>query len=116
MAGVVKVTTGLTGLPVAKHPHHTLKVLYEKILRTLAKMPEETAYRKNTELIVKERLSLVNAEKDVTKLENVMKAGQVEEVILQAHRELSLSRKMLEWRPWEPLIAEAPPNQWRWPI
>ena len=36
--------------------------------------------------------------------------------VLQAERELLLSRKMLQWRAWEPLIAEAPQNQWKWPV
>merc|ERR1711964_606082 len=116
MAGLIKTTTGLTGLAVAKHPHHTLKVLYDKILRTLQKMPEDATYRTNTEQIVQHRLALVNSESDVLTLEAKAQAGQVEEMILQAHRELSLSRKMLEWKPWEPLIDEAPKSQWKWPV
>ncbi|KAK4300387.1 hypothetical protein Pmani_027415 [Petrolisthes manimaculis] len=111
-----KLTTGLTGLAVATNPHHTLGVLYSKILRCLQKMPPDAAYRKYTEQIVTERHNLVKAETDVTKLEQVMNAGQVEEVIQQAENELSLARKMLEWRPWEPLVQEPPSEQWKWPL
>ncbi|XP_005112684.1 NADH dehydrogenase [ubiquinone] 1 alpha subcomplex subunit 5 [Aplysia californica] len=116
MAGIHKVTTGLTGLAVARHPHQTLKVLYGKILSQLKKMPTEAAYRRNTELIVNERLAAVTAEPDVVKLEQRINCGQIEEVIIQAERELSLSRRMLQWKPWEPLVGQAPPNQWKWPL
>lgn len=36
--------------------------------------------------------------------------------ISQASRELSLARKMLSWQPWEPLIEQAPKDQWKWPL
>ncbi|KAI5617322.1 NADH dehydrogenase [ubiquinone] 1 alpha subcomplex subunit 5 [Silurus asotus] len=55
-------------------------------------------------------------EPDVEKLEKKMNCGQIEEVIAQAEAELVLSRKMAEWKPWEPLIEDAPPNQWKWPV
>ncbi|XP_059176188.1 NADH dehydrogenase [ubiquinone] 1 alpha subcomplex subunit 5-like [Physella acuta] len=81
MAGVNKITTGLTGLAVSKHPHQSLGVLYSTILGVLQKMPK----------------SKINC-------------GQIQEVIKQAERELSLARKMLLWKPWEPLVGQAPPN------
>ncbi|XP_025106889.1 NADH dehydrogenase [ubiquinone] 1 alpha subcomplex subunit 5-like [Pomacea canaliculata] len=111
-----KLTTGLTGLAVAKHPQQTLKVLYEKILHTLRKIPENSGYRKYTEQIVNEKLSIVKSEACAMTLEKKLNAGQIEEVILQAERELMLSRKMLQWKVWEPLIAQAPPKQWKWPL
>nr|XP_061809664.1 NADH dehydrogenase [ubiquinone] 1 alpha subcomplex subunit 5-like isoform X3 [Nerophis lumbriciformis] len=55
-------------------------------------------------------------ETDVEKLEKKINGGQIEEVIFQAECELALSRKMAEWKSWEPLIEEPPPNQWKWPI
>ncbi|CAL1532976.1 unnamed protein product [Lymnaea stagnalis] len=116
MAGVHKLTTGLTGLAVAKHPHQTLRALYSKILSNLQKMPASAGYRKHTEQIINQRLGLVKAEAEVIKLEEKINCGQIEEVIKQAERELRLSRKMLEWKPWEPLIGQAPPNQWKWPL
>jgi len=46
MAGMIpKVTTNLTLLNVAKNPHHSLGVVYGKILRALAKMPNDYAYK-----------------------------------------------------------------------
>jgi NADH dehydrogenase (ubiquinone) 1 alpha subcomplex subunit 5 len=52
MAGAAaKITTNLACLAVARNPHHSLGVLYSKTLRALAKMPNEYAYRKQTEQV-----------------------------------------------------------------
>lgn len=115
MAGAAKVTTGLTGLTVAKHPHHTLGILYAKILRTLQKMPESAAYRKYTEQVIVNRSHILQNNQNIEAIEKQIGCGQIEEIIVQAENELVLSRKMLDWRPWEPLMKEAPPNQWNWP-
>ncbi|KAG0418834.1 hypothetical protein HPB47_004560 [Ixodes persulcatus] len=89
MAGVLKKTTGLTGLAVAKNPHYSLSILYTKLLRALQGIPESAAYRRYTEEIVKERMALVESEKDVAKLEAKIGAGQIEQVIRQVrHRSL----------------------------
>ncbi|XP_069443022.1 NADH dehydrogenase [ubiquinone] 1 alpha subcomplex subunit 5 isoform X3 [Ovis canadensis] len=98
MAGLLKKTTGLVGLAVCETPHE---------------------------------------EPDVKKLEEQLQGGQIEEVILQvkkklsvqifgfkcskaqyieAENELSLARKMIQWKPWEPLVEEPPASQWKWPI
>lgn len=77
MSGALKKTTGLTGLAVAKSPHHTLVVLYGKILRALQKMPESAAYRKYTEQIVCERADAVKSTPDVAALEKKIGCGQV---------------------------------------
>ncbi|XP_040858292.1 NADH dehydrogenase [ubiquinone] 1 alpha subcomplex subunit 5 isoform X1 [Ochotona curzoniae] len=116
MAGLVKKTTGLVGLAVCENPHERLKILYAKILDVLQQMPKAAAYRKYTEQVTNERLSVVETESDVKKLEDKLQAGQIEEVILQAENELSLARKMMQWKPWEPLVEEPPANQWKWPI
>lgn len=115
MSGALKKTTGLTGLAVAKNPHHILGVLYGKILRALQKMPEEAAYRKYTEEIICERAQVLKQNSSAEAVEKQIGCGQVEELIVQAENELVLARKMLNWKPWEPLLKEAPPNQWTWP-
>uniref|UniRef100_A0A8C9AUC3 NADH dehydrogenase [ubiquinone] 1 alpha subcomplex subunit 5 n=1 Tax=Phocoena sinus TaxID=42100 RepID=A0A8C9AUC3_PHOSS len=115
MAGLLKKTTGLVGLAVCESPHERLKILYTKIL---GQIPRNAAYRKYTEQITTEKLRMVKAEPDVKKLEEQeqLQGGQIEEVILQAENELSLARKMVQWKPWEPLVEEPLANQWKWPI
>ncbi|XP_072027603.1 NADH dehydrogenase [ubiquinone] 1 alpha subcomplex subunit 5-like [Amphiura filiformis] len=115
MSGAIKKTTGLVGLAVEANPHEKLRVLYEKISAALQLIPKDAAYRQYTEQIVIERMDLVSKESNIDKLEEKMNAGQIEEVIAQAKDELSLARKMVEWKPWEPLKDEAPPGQWKWP-
>ncbi|XP_048877877.1 NADH dehydrogenase [ubiquinone] 1 alpha subcomplex subunit 5 [Brienomyrus brachyistius] len=116
MAGLLKKTTGLVGLAVSQNPHERLRILYTKILGSLQTMPQDAAYRRYTEQIINERFNHVKMEPDVEKLEKKINCGQIEEVILQAESELALSRKMTEWKPWEPQIEEPPANQWKWPI
>ncbi|XP_070279922.1 NADH dehydrogenase [ubiquinone] 1 alpha subcomplex subunit 5 isoform X1 [Myotis yumanensis] len=115
-AGRGRSTTGLVGLAVCETPHERLRILYTKILDVLEQIPKNAAYRKYTEEITNERLAMVKAEPDVKKLEDRLQGGQIEEVILQAENELSLARKMIQWKPWEPLVDEPPANQWKWPI
>ena len=99
MAGLLKKTTGLVGLAVCETPHERLKILYTKILDVLGHIPKNAAYRKYTEQITNEKLSMVKAEPDIKKLEERLQGGQIEEVILQAENELSLARKMIQWKP-----------------
>ena len=94
MAGLLKKTTGLVGLAVCDTPHERLTILYTKTLDILKHFPKHAAYRKYTEQITNEKLDMVKA----------------------AEKELSLARKMLKWKPWEPLVEEPPANQWKWPI
>ncbi|KAJ3612183.1 hypothetical protein NHX12_020460 [Muraenolepis orangiensis] len=116
MAGLLKKTTGLVGLAVATNPQERLRILYSKILVSLQAMPADAAYRKYTEQLVSERFDLLKSEPDVATLEQKINGGQIEEVIFQAECELALSRKMVQWKPWEPLVEEPPPGQWKWPI
>ncbi|KAK5645039.1 hypothetical protein RI129_006339 [Pyrocoelia pectoralis] len=115
MSGAIKITTGLTGMAVSKAPHYTLGILYDKIMRTLQKMPETAAYRKYTEQVICERAEILSKHSNVSEVEKAIGCGQVEEIIIQAENELILARKMLNWKPWEPLTHVAPAGQWDWP-
>ncbi|XP_050425229.1 NADH dehydrogenase [ubiquinone] 1 alpha subcomplex subunit 5 [Adelges cooleyi] len=111
----LKKTTGLTGLNVARNPQYTLNVLYGKILRIIRKMPEDASYRNYTEKIVTDRAKIVQESKTVEEIEKKINCGQAEELIVQAENELVLSRKMLAFKPWEPIIARPSLEQWVWP-
>ncbi|CAF1043363.1 unnamed protein product [Rotaria sp. Silwood1] len=113
---ILKATTNLTGLVVCKDPHYALKLLYGKILRDLKSIPETSSYRKHTEDIINSRLEHVENEPNIARLERKINCGQIEEVIVQAENELMCVRRMALNHVWEPLVAQAPPNQWKWPI
>ncbi|XP_030897018.1 NADH dehydrogenase [ubiquinone] 1 alpha subcomplex subunit 5-like isoform X2 [Leptonychotes weddellii] len=69
--------------------------------------------KKTTRLVGLAVCDTVKAEPDVKKLEDQLQGGQLEEVILQAENELSLARKMIQWKSWVPLVEEPPANQWK---
>ena len=87
-----------------------------KNLRALAKMPVEYPYRKHTESLINERVSILKQSNTIEEAEKKIGMGQIEEVIIQAENELVLSRSILEWKSWEPLAEQAPVNQWKWPL
>lgn len=79
-------------------------------------MPDNAAYKSHTKKVVEDRFNLVKTVKDPQELENKLNSGQIEEVIKEAENELFLSRKMLEWKPWEKLVGQPPKDQWKWPV
>ncbi|KAH3777767.1 NADH dehydrogenase [ubiquinone] 1 alpha subcomplex subunit 5-like [Dreissena polymorpha] len=115
MSGAARRKLGLTGLKPLENPHEKLTLWYERILRVLSKMPPQAAYRVNTEAIVKNRLALVKTTPDIAALEKQINCGSIEEVFRQAERELFLARNMVNYKPWESLIAQPPKNQFQWP-
>ncbi|CAI5448259.1 unnamed protein product [Caenorhabditis angaria] len=111
-----KKSTGITGLFVNENPHRALTVVYGRILRAVEQMPQDSAYRKYTEAIVKQRLALVQSEDNIERLEQKIGMGQIEEVIEQAELELETTRNILDSKAWEPLVEAAPKGQWAWPV
>ncbi|KAG9323805.1 hypothetical protein KVV02_002251 [Mortierella alpina] len=111
---VTKKSTGIYGLPVHPDPRPQLITLYNDTLKTLEKFPEHAVYRQATAALTNHRLSVVQGTEDITKIEETIDAGQIEEVVIQAVEELKLAGKMLEWKPWEPLETPAPKDQWNY--
>ncbi|XP_014211718.1 NADH dehydrogenase [ubiquinone] 1 alpha subcomplex subunit 5 [Copidosoma floridanum] len=115
MSGMWKHTTGLTGLSVSKNPRQSLQILYEKIIFALQKLPSDYFYRQYTEKIINDRAKVVNEVEVIHDIEKKIDCGQIEELILQANKELKLARSMLEWRSWEQQINKNFDDQWSWP-
>ena len=115
-SNILKATTGLTGLAVSTNPHHSLRILYSKLIRALDKYPDSSVYKQETKKLAEHRLNIVKTEPNIEKLEEKINAGQIEEVIKQAENEIILARKLVDFKVWEPLISNAPPNQWKWPL
>ncbi|RDD43567.1 NADH dehydrogenase [ubiquinone] 1 alpha subcomplex subunit 5, partial [Trichoplax sp. H2] len=93
----------------------TLISLYNKVLTAVSQLPQEAGYRRHTEELTKNRLQIVESETNTEMIEKKINSGQVEELIVQAERELTLVEQMKSWQPWQPLAEEAPLNQWKWP-
>ncbi|KAK3808714.1 MAG: ETC complex I subunit conserved region-domain-containing protein [Benniella sp.] len=95
---VAKKTTGIYGLPVHPDPRPHLITVYNDTLKTLEKFPTHAVYRQATAALTNHRLSVVQGTEDISKIEETLDAGQIEEVVVQAIDELKLANKMLEWK------------------
>eukprot|EP01135_Chromosphaera_perkinsii_P007686 Nk52_evm1s941 gene=Nk52_evmTU1s941 len=116
MSGALKKTTGLVGLAVVPNAKEVLVGSYQKILKEISAMPADAGYRKQVEAVTNHRLG-VASKSGITdeEIETELNCGQIEELIVQAKDELSLAKKMLEWKPWEPLAAPPLKDQWKFP-
>lgn len=79
-------------------------------------MPDESVYKKSTMAIIDSRQKVIESTDVIDKIEKEIGAGQIEELIHQAENEIILARSLNSYRPWEPLVEQAPKNQWKWPI
>lgn len=95
----LKTSTGITGLKVHHNPLPTLLETYQTTLARLSEIPETSVYRQGAEAITLRKLNIVqNAKGDVGVAEKELDDGQIEEAIDVARDELSLVRKMIEWK------------------
>eukprot|EP00899_Mesostigma_viride_P000553 jgi/Mesvir1/10499/Mv15049-RA.1 len=99
----LKKTTGLVGLEVVPNGREVLIGIYQEILTTVKNsgIPQTAIYRQALEKLSSERLQILQEEQDVSKIEQRIGHGQIEEVIRSARKELGLIPKMAEWKPWE---------------
>jgi len=65
----------------------------------LEQIPSHAVYRQATSALTTHRLSVVEDNEDIAKIEKTLDAGQIEEVVVQAAEEFNLAVKMLEWKP-----------------
>lgn len=112
---LVKRTTGVTGLRVHPQPLEALRSLYVETLTHVQALPSTSAYRRETEALTNERLQILDKSSDVNAVEKAIGFGQIEEAIEVAQNELKLVHRVSQWKPWEPLIGQAPEGQWKGP-
>ncbi|KAI0982878.1 hypothetical protein GJ496_011561 [Pomphorhynchus laevis] len=110
-----KQVCNVVGMQVLQSPHRKLKSLFNRLLTVLSQFPVESAYRRSTEHIVKQRLQLTESEPDILKLEQKIGCGEIEEVFIQAKNEFTLAQFLLKEKVWEPLKNDVPKDQWKWP-
>ncbi|KAI3382909.1 hypothetical protein SNEBB_001255 [Seison nebaliae] len=129
MSNYVVMKTAINQLKGATHanPYNALYILYNKILRNTDKMPIDCKYRMVTENMIKEKMKLLETEKDVEELtkklisgyENASKpenSDSMSEIIRATKNEYQLSRQMITWKAWEPIATKPSTQQWQWPI
>ena len=90
----VKRTTGIVGLPVDPQAREKLKALYRDTLAETAKLePKHKAFREFMDKTTKYRLAVVeSSEFTDEEVEDVIAAGQLEQLVRQAQDALNLVR------------------------
>ncbi|KAK9472337.1 ETC complex I subunit conserved region-domain-containing protein [Dipodascopsis tothii] len=106
--------TGLTGIFTHPAPLPALMSVYSQTLVELGKFPADSVYRQSVENLTRHRMAIVEKGGVNEVIEKQIGAGLIEEILIQAGEELSLTRKMLEWKPWEPLEEQPPETVWQY--
>ena len=104
--GELKKSTGLAYLDVEPFPRLKLMKLFHLILQEYKELPDAYNYKKFSFEGVKYRMEIVDQNKNIRKIEELIDNGTVEELIIQAHNELKLMRLMKRMKPWEKEIDE----------
>ncbi|CAN3375230.1 hypothetical protein DIURU_001068 [Diutina rugosa] len=105
--------TGLTGLYQHPNPRPALIALYNHTLDFLkTEFPSNSVYRQSVEALTKNRLQIVESEEIRENIESKIGSGLIEEVVVQAHEELTLAKELAKLKVWEEL--EEPPLEDQW--
>ncbi|EDK41954.1 hypothetical protein LELG_00132 [Lodderomyces elongisporus NRRL YB-4239] len=107
------IPTGITGLFKHPNPRPALITLYNNQLEILNKQfPKESVYRQSVEALTKNRLKIVEEEEITENIENKIGNGLIEELVIQAHDEIQLSRELARLKCWEELEEKPLDDQW----
>ena len=101
---VVKVRTGIVGLPVIKDGRELLIQLYKKLLKKVETLPETDILRVEQTFLINERLRILESDEDLQTIEKKLNIDgprelQVEELIQEVENDLKvlpLYTEMLE--------------------
>lgn len=96
----LKAHTGIAGLEVDPNARENLKLYLEQVLEAIKIIPEGAEYRRNVEITINDKLSIVNSDITDEEAEDRLDA-QLEQYIKFTQDELSLIPKMAEWKPWD---------------
>lgn len=105
--------TGIAGLYQHPNPRPALIALYNQTLQVLnSKYPSHSIYKQSVEALTQNRLKIVEENEIVENIENKIGGGLVEELVLQAHEELTLVNEFAELKVWEELEEKPLDDQW----
>ncbi|OBA17013.1 hypothetical protein METBIDRAFT_80181 [Metschnikowia bicuspidata var. bicuspidata NRRL YB-4993] len=104
---------GLTGYYQHPNPRPALISLYNLTLQVLEKkFPKESVYRQSVEQMTKNRLQIVENNEISEQIENQIGGGLIEEIVVQAHDELTLANELGLLKAWEELEHKPLDDQW----
>lgn len=87
--------------------------MYDATLKKLEDFPSTSVYRQSVENITKSRKEIVEKNEIREVIEEKVGAGLIEEVLVQAGEELELIKLLSKEKPWENLMEEPLPDQWK---
>lgn len=112
-AGSEYEKTGVAGIHQHPSPRPTLETLYSHTLEFLkSDFPAHSVYRQAVEGLTAERLKVVQENEVVAVIEEKIGCGLIEEVIIQAHEELTLAQRLAKDKVWEDLEEKPLDDQW----